>query len=88
MMAHVLVAGTLFRAPEQRTSKAGNPFVTATIRLKDGEAFQWWNVLAFPDDAGGLQRLLYGAEVVGVGDRAARLEVAHRALPTPAIAAS
>ena len=49
MMAHVLVAGTLFRAPGQRTSKAGKPFVTATIRAKDGDSSQWWNVLAFPE---------------------------------------
>lgn len=32
MTAHVLVSGTLFREPEQRISKAGKPFVTATIR--------------------------------------------------------
>jgi hypothetical protein len=34
MTAHVLVTGTLFRPPEQRTSKAGKPFVTATVRAK------------------------------------------------------
>jgi hypothetical protein len=37
MTAHVLVTGTLFRPPEQRTSKAGKPFVTATIRTKDDD---------------------------------------------------
>jgi hypothetical protein len=37
-----LIAGQLFRAPERRTSKAGKPFVTATIFVKDGEAAQWW----------------------------------------------
>jgi len=42
MTAHVLVCGQLFRGPEQRTSKTGKPFVTATIRAKDGEAAQWW----------------------------------------------
>jgi hypothetical protein len=41
MTAYVLVSGTIFRAPEQRTSKAGKPFVAATIRAKDGEATQW-----------------------------------------------
>jgi hypothetical protein len=33
MTAYVLISGQLFRAPEQRTSKAGKPFVTATIRV-------------------------------------------------------
>jgi single-stranded DNA-binding protein len=49
MTAHVLASGALFRAPEQRTSKAGKPFVTATIRVKDGDESQWWKVLAFSE---------------------------------------
>jgi len=54
-MTFALVSGSLFRAPEQRTSKAGKPFVTATIRTKsatpskDGEASQWWKVAAFSE---------------------------------------
>ena len=40
MSAYALISGQLFRAPEQRTSKAGKPFVTATIRAKDGDASQ------------------------------------------------
>jgi hypothetical protein len=35
--------------PGQRTSKAGKPFVTATIRVKDGDENQWWKVLAFSE---------------------------------------
>jgi hypothetical protein len=35
LTAHVLISGVLFREPEQRTSKAGKPFVTTTIRAKD-----------------------------------------------------
>jgi single-stranded DNA-binding protein len=50
-MTYALVSGQLFRAPEQRTSKAGKPFVTATIRAKDGEASQWWRVTAFSESA-------------------------------------
>jgi single-stranded DNA-binding protein len=46
-----LVCGSLFRAPEQRTSKTGKPFVTATILAKDGEASQWWRVTAFSETA-------------------------------------
>jgi hypothetical protein len=41
MMAQVLISGTLFREPEQRASKAGKPFVTATLKAKDGETVQW-----------------------------------------------
>jgi Single-strand binding protein family len=36
-------------APEQRTSKAGKPFVKATLKAKDGDTAQWWKVLAFSD---------------------------------------
>jgi single-stranded DNA-binding protein len=51
MSAFAIVTGSLFRAPEQRTSKAGKPFVTATIRAKDGEASQWWRVTVFSESA-------------------------------------
>jgi hypothetical protein len=37
MSAIALVTGILFRAPEQRTSKAGKPFVSAIVRVKDGD---------------------------------------------------
>jgi len=46
MTAHVLISGTLFREPELRTSKEGKPFVTATIRAKDGDNSQWWRLVA------------------------------------------
>lgn len=49
MSVHVLISGVIFRAPERRTSKAGNPFVTATVQVRDGDAFQWWKVLAFSE---------------------------------------
>lgn len=48
-MTYVLVAGTLFKAPDQRTSKAGKLFVTSTLKAKDGEALQWWRVTAFSE---------------------------------------
>jgi single-stranded DNA-binding protein len=51
MTAYALVTGTLFRSPEQRTSKAGKPYVTATIKAKDGDAFQFWRMTAFSDSA-------------------------------------
>jgi single-stranded DNA-binding protein len=52
MSAHVLVSGTLFRAPEERTGKtSGKSFVAATIKVRDGEATQFWKVLAFSSEA-------------------------------------
>jgi single-stranded DNA-binding protein len=51
MTAHVLVTGALYRQPEQRTSKAGKPFVVATIRAATGEVSQFWNVIAFSESA-------------------------------------
>jgi single-stranded DNA-binding protein len=49
MTAYALITGTLFRPPEQRTSKNGKPFVTATLKSKEGEAVQWWKVVAFSE---------------------------------------
>jgi hypothetical protein len=59
-MSFVLVTGTIYRQPEQRTSKAGRPFVVATLRCKNGDATQWWKVLAFSESA--------GAELLRLGD--------------------
>jgi single-stranded DNA-binding protein len=52
MTAHVLVTGTLYRAPEQRVSKAGRNFVVATLRAdyRDRET-QWWKVACFSETA-------------------------------------
>jgi single-stranded DNA-binding protein len=61
MTANALVTGTLFRTPEQRTSKGGKLYVTATIKNKDGETFQFWRVTAFSDTAQAeLMRLTVG----------------------------
>lgn len=51
MSAHVLITGTLYRAPEQKVSKAGKPFVVATIRAKDGDSSQWWKLIVFSESA-------------------------------------
>jgi single-stranded DNA-binding protein len=60
MSAFAIVTGAVYRAPEQRTSKAGKPFVTATIRAKEGETTLWWKVVAFSDSA--------QAELMRLGD--------------------
>jgi single-stranded DNA-binding protein len=59
-MTFALVNGQLFRAPEQKTSKSGKPYVTATIRAKDGDASQFWRVTAFSETA--------QAELMRLGD--------------------
>jgi single-stranded DNA-binding protein len=51
MSAHVLITGSLFRDPEQRMSKAGKPFVSATMKVKDGDAISWWKLLCFSEAA-------------------------------------
>jgi single-stranded DNA-binding protein len=48
-MTAALVTGAIFKAPESRTSKSGKPFVTATIRAKDGEGFQFVRLVAFSE---------------------------------------
>jgi hypothetical protein len=48
-MIAALVNGSLFRAPEQRVSKSGKSFVTATLRAKDGEGFQFIRIVTFSD---------------------------------------
>jgi single-stranded DNA-binding protein len=51
MSSYVLVSGSLFRVAEQKTSKVGRAFTTATIKTRDGETSQWWKVVAFSESA-------------------------------------
>lgn len=47
-MAHVLVMGSLFRAPEAKTSGNGNRYVAATIKCREGDGrSSFWSVRAF-----------------------------------------
>jgi single-stranded DNA-binding protein len=72
--ARVLVSGALFRAPEQKTSKSGKPFVVATIRVKDREDWQWWRVTVFSESAQAeLLRLSEGDSVSAQGAMTAGL---------------
>jgi hypothetical protein len=51
-MISIMIAGKLVRAPEQRMSKGGKPFVSATIKATAGkDATEYWNVLAFGEAA-------------------------------------
>ncbi|ACB96726.1 single-stranded DNA-binding protein [Beijerinckia indica] len=49
MSAVVLVSGTLFRAPERKTSKAGRSYVSTTLREREGTEARFWQVTAFSD---------------------------------------
>jgi len=51
MTTHLLVTGVLQREPETRTSRNGRAFVTATIRVKDGDASQFWRIFIFSETA-------------------------------------
>jgi single-stranded DNA-binding protein len=53
MSVAVLISGSLFKLPEQRTSQAGRRFVSATLKVggESGNA-EFWSVLAFGDTAG------------------------------------
>jgi hypothetical protein len=48
-MIVALVAGSLFGNPESRTSKNGRPFVTMTIRVKDGDESRFVRAVAFSE---------------------------------------
>jgi hypothetical protein len=50
-MIAALISGALYKAPEQRTSKSGSKFVTATVRIKDGDGSQYVRVVAFSESA-------------------------------------
>jgi hypothetical protein len=48
-MISALVTGQLFKTPESRTSKSGKPFVTATLKCKDGDGMQFIRLVTFSD---------------------------------------
>jgi hypothetical protein len=50
-MISALITGALFRSAESRTSKSGKQFVTATVRIKDGDGSQFVRLVAFSESA-------------------------------------
>jgi single-stranded DNA-binding protein len=65
-MIAALISGPLFRAPEKRTAKSGRPFVTATIKARDGDAFQFVRVTAFSDTVQTELSRLYDGDAITV----------------------
>jgi Single-strand binding protein family len=51
MSARAIVSGVLFKAPASKTSKAGKPYVVATIREGSGERVRWWKAFVFSESA-------------------------------------
>jgi single-stranded DNA-binding protein len=67
MVAHVLISGTLFHSPEERTGRtSGKNFVVATVKVRDGDAAQFWRVLAFSSAAQGELMRLEDGDAVSV----------------------
>jgi hypothetical protein len=63
MSVAILVSGTLFKEPQQRTSQSGKRYVVATIKATttDNSGSDFWSALAFGDTAGAeLLRLAVG----------------------------
>ena len=76
-MTSALISGSLFRAPEPRTSKAGKSFVSATLKVKAGESAQFWSLLAFGEEAKAeLMRLGNGDAIAAQG--AMKVETGER----------
>jgi single-stranded DNA-binding protein len=50
-MIAAIVQGSLWRAPEQRTSEAGKAYATATIRIKDGDETKFVRATVFSESA-------------------------------------
>jgi single-stranded DNA-binding protein len=66
MSVAVLISGSLFKMPEQRTGKSGRPYVSTTIKTTstDNSGSDFWSVLAFGTTAGAeLLRLAIGERV-------------------------
>jgi hypothetical protein len=51
MSARAIVSGVLFKAPASKISKAGNPYIVATIREGSGERVRWWKAFVFSESA-------------------------------------
>jgi hypothetical protein len=51
MSDRAIATGVLVKAPVEKTSKAGKPYVLATIRSGSGEAVRWWKAFVFSESA-------------------------------------
>lgn len=65
-MIDCLVSGKLHGLPQQRTSKNGNTFTTAKLRVPTGEDSTFCNVIAFDDDTQAALLALGAGEAVAL----------------------
>ena len=49
-MIRAVVSGALARQPEERLSKAGKPYILASVREGSGDKARWISVFAFADE--------------------------------------
>lgn len=61
------VRGTLFKSPELKTSKNGNQYSSATLRVKDANETRFWKVMAFKNAADDLMKFHEGDLVQAEG---------------------
>jgi single-stranded DNA-binding protein len=45
------IKGIMFKSPELKTSKSGNAYAVATLKVKDGDTNKFWRVMGFKDAA-------------------------------------
>ena len=85
-MIDALIQGKLHAKAQQRTGKAGRPFVTAkvTTTAKDG-AQQFVNVIAFAPDACNALLALGAGDAVALGTWAHALQVKRRIRRRPVL---
>lgn len=52
MSAVVLASGVLHKKPERKTSKSGNGYVAATLRVREADArYAYWRMITFDEAA-------------------------------------
>ena len=61
------IRGKLFKAPELKTSKSGNQYSSATLRVKDGNETRFWKLMAFKNAANDLMKFHEGDLVEAQG---------------------
>jgi len=66
MTTHILLSGVLHKTAETRVSKSGRQYTLAKIRVKDGEASQWWQCFVFSESAQVELRRLEEGDVLAV----------------------
>jgi single-stranded DNA-binding protein len=49
MTAVALITGALSRTPEQKTSKAGKPYVLATVKVAADNSVDFWTIMGFSE---------------------------------------